>query len=77
MRLHPFTETNRKGLAAAIPGFRSYVAGSMPHTLSRSDHLHTYEADSLKAGWLRALADGEAAEDVTCGTAATCQKGPE
>jgi hypothetical protein len=76
-RLHPLVAANRADLAAAIPGFRSYVAGGTPHTLIRFDRLYTYEVDGVRAvDWLRALAEGDAVASVTCGEAAACEGEP-
>ncbi|MEQ8267480.1 MAG: pectin acetylesterase-family hydrolase [Parvibaculum sp.] len=76
-RLQPLVEANRADLAAAIPGFRSYVAGGTPHTLIRYDRLYTYEVEGVRAvDWLRALAEGEEVESVTCGDAAACEAEP-
>lgn len=76
-RLQPLVAANRADLAAAIPGFRSYVAGGTVHTLLRYNRLYTYEVEGVRAvDWLRALADGEEMENVTCGEAADCEGEP-
>lgn len=75
--LYPLLQKNRDELADAIKGFQSYTARGTAHTLLRYDWFYSFEEEDVRTvDWLRALAEGEEVESITCGEPEMCALAP-
>jgi hypothetical protein len=74
VELLPGLEANRADLKAALPRFSGYTAAGEFHTLLRYPELYTQRTNGVGAvDWVSAIANGEAVEDVSCGSAKECR----
>jgi hypothetical protein len=66
--LQPLLEANQADIRAAVPNFRSYIAGGDVHTILARPEFYTYHVGGKRLrDWAAALAAGEPVDDVKCG----------
>ena len=65
--LQPLLEANQADIRAAVPNFRSYIAGGDVHTILARPEFYTYHVGGKRVrDWVAALAAGQPVEDVKC-----------